>query len=305
MELRHLRYFVAVAEEGHITRAAERLGIQQPPLSQQIKALEGELGVRLFRRRPRGVELTEVGEVFFEDARGILEDVERALARVRRTARGEQGRVVLGLTSSATFHPLVQGIIRQFRDKAPGISLALRESGSAELAQALRSDRLDVAFVRVAPPRELGFAAYLLAEEPMVAAFPLGHSLAAEGDTPLPLADLADQPFVLYRRATGAGLYDSIIAACNAAGFVPRTAQEAPWVGATLNLVAAGLGVTLVPESFCRMHLEGIVYRRLAEHESLTARIFLVSRRGAQSPAAGAFIALARAAAPAPGPTPT
>ena len=129
MELRHLRYFVAVAEEGHITRAAERLGIQQPPLSKQIRLLEEEIDARLFRRTPRGVVLTDVGAAFFDDAQAILADVDRAVARARRTARGEAGRIIVGLTSSATFHPFIQRVVRQFRGAAPDVSLELREKG--------------------------------------------------------------------------------------------------------------------------------------------------------------------------------
>src|SRR5262245_56278807 len=140
IELRHLRYFIAVAEEGHITRAAERLGIQQPPLSLQIRALEQELDVQLFRRVPRGVELTPAGVALLEHARGVLDQVDRAVAITRRTARGEQGRLVIGFTSSTPFHPFVPRIIRAFRELSPLISLQLEESGSSDLVQALRNE---------------------------------------------------------------------------------------------------------------------------------------------------------------------
>src|SRR5690348_3956573 len=146
MELRHLRYFIAVAEEGLITRAAERLGIQQPPLSLQIKALERELAVQLLRRKPRGVELTEAGVLFLTRARAILQEVERASASARRTARGEEGRVVVGVTSSAPFHPLVPRAIRAFRESAPLVALVLEESGSSELVQGLHDEEIDAAF---------------------------------------------------------------------------------------------------------------------------------------------------------------
>src|SRR5258708_7643921 len=148
MELRHLRYFVAVAEEGHIPRAAERLGLQQPPLSQQIRALESELDVQLFRRKPRGVELTEAGRALLDDARAVLSQVEHAVATARRTARGEQGRIAVGFTSSASFHPLVVRAIRSYRDAYPLVSLALEEGGTAELVDALRQDQLDAAVIR-------------------------------------------------------------------------------------------------------------------------------------------------------------
>src|ERR1051326_6002146 len=148
MELRHLRYFVAVAEEGHLTRAAERLGIQQPPLSQQIRALETELEVQLFRRNSRGVELTQAGEALLAEARIVLDRAEHAVLAARRAARGEAGRLGLGFTSSASFHPLVPRIIRDFRKASPLVSMSLEEAGTAELVEGLRAERIDAAFVR-------------------------------------------------------------------------------------------------------------------------------------------------------------
>src|SRR5438067_261250 len=148
MELRHLRYFIAVAEEGHVTRAAERLGIQQPPLSQQIRALETELDVQLFRRKPRGVELTQAGEALLAEAQAILRQIEHAVIATRRTARGEAGRIGLGFTSSASFHPLVPQVIREYRQAHPLVALSLEESGTGELVEALQAERLDAAFVR-------------------------------------------------------------------------------------------------------------------------------------------------------------
>ena len=150
MELRHLRYFVAVAEEGHITRAAQRLGLQQPPLSQQIRALEHEIKASLFLRHPRGVTLTDAGRSFFEDAQAILAQVERAAARAQRTARGELGRIAVGFTTSAPFHPLVARAIRQFRQRRPDVSFELEESSSSDLVKALREERLDAVFIRSA-----------------------------------------------------------------------------------------------------------------------------------------------------------
>src|SRR5580700_4916998 len=148
MELRHLRYFVAVAEEGHVTRAAERLGIQQPPLSQQIQALERELDAQLFRRKPRGVELTPAGRALLDDARAILTRDEAAVAATKRAARGEAGRIGLGFTSSASFHPFVPRVIRAFRETHPLVALGLEEGGTAELVEGLSAERIDAAFVR-------------------------------------------------------------------------------------------------------------------------------------------------------------
>src|SRR5688572_25979587 len=300
MELRHLRYFVAVAEEKHMTRAAERLGIQQPPLSMQIRALEQELEVQLFRRQPRGVELTDAGAAFLDRARVILDQVDRATATTRRTARGEQGRVVVGFTSSAPFHPFVPRVIRAFREMSPLVSLVLEESGSSELVQGLNNEEIDAAFIRSPVADVVGLTVRPLLQEPMLVAAPLGHPLAKGVNSktpPLPLSALANETFILYKRPGGPGLYDTIITACRSAGFSPRVGQEAPRIISTLNLVAAGLGVSVVPESLRRLQMDGVVYRRIAGGVALKAPLILACRRGGNSAAVGRFIDLVRNAA--------
>ena len=300
MELRHLRYFLAVAEERHVTRAARRLGIQQPPLSQQIRALEREVGTPLFVRRPRGVELTEPGRVFLDEARAVLAQLERAVASTRRTARGEQGRISVGFTSSAPFHPFVPRVIRAFREAHPLVSLSLEESGTPDLIEGLRSERLDAAFIRTAVPDPAGLAVEPLLDEPMLVALPRRHPLArAAGPDapPLRLAALAGETFVLYRRGTGPGLYDGIIAACHRAGFSPQIGQEAPRIVSSLNLVATGLGISIVPECLRRMNLDGVVYRRQRARPPLRAPLLVASRPGDASPALARFLELARRAA--------
>ncbi len=276
-----------------MTRAAERLGIQQPPLSQQIRALERELGVQLFRRRPRGMEPTQAGAALAEEARAILARVEQAEAAARRTGRGEAGRLGIGFTSSASFHPLVPRAIRAFRDAHPLVSLSLEESGTVELAAALRAEQLDAAFVRspIAPHDDLSVHALL--EEEMFAALPGGHALAS-AETPLDLAALSGETLILYRRPLGPGLYDAIIAACHRAGFSPRIGQEAPRMLSTLGLVAAGLGVSLVPASMRRLQAEGIAYRPLDPKVGLTAPLNLAYRRGETAEAVRRFVVLVR-----------
>jgi DNA-binding transcriptional LysR family regulator len=296
MELRHLRYFVAVAEEGHITRAAERLGIQQPPLSQQIQALERELETQLFRRKPRGVELTPAGLALLEDARVILARADAAVAAVKRTARGEAGRVGIGFTSSASFHPFVPRAIRAFREGHPLVALALEESGTTELVDALRAQALDVAFVRSPVGESADLFVRPLLEEAMVAALPSGHPLSA-GRDPLPLAALAGETFILYRRPVGPGLHDAIIAACDRAGFSPTIGQEAPRMLSTLSLVAAGLGVTVVPASMSRLEAEGVAYRPLDSSAPLTAPLNLACRRNEISAAVRRFVGLVQRSA--------
>jgi DNA-binding transcriptional LysR family regulator len=296
MELRHLRYFIAVAEEGHLTRAAERLGIQQPPLSQQIRALEKELDVQLFHRKPRGMELTDAGIALLDHARGIMGQVDRALATTRRTARGEQGRVAVGFTSSAPFHPFVPRVIRTFREMFPLVSLVLEESGSGELVQALHSEEIDAAFIRSPIADLVGLEATPLLQEEMLAALPTGHAFATSNDDKdrLPLASLANETFVLYKRPGGPGLYDTIITACRAAGFSARVGQEAPRILSTLNLVAAGLGVSIVPASLRRLEMDGVVYRSLTKNQQPLAPLILACRRGENSAAVQRFIDLVK-----------
>ena len=292
MELRHLRYFVAVAREGHVTRAAERLGIAQPPLSQQIRALEDEVGARLLQRHPRGVALTAAGRAFLADAEAVLAGAAQAAARARRTARGEVGRIAVGFTTSAPFHPLVARAIRSFRADRPDVSFVLEETGSAELLAGLRAERLDVAFVRSGLAEAAGLAIHPLLQEDMVVALPARHRLARRPR--LTLRDLAPETFILYRRPDGRGLYDVIVSACAAAGFAPQVGQEAPRIVSTLNLVTAGRGITLVPASLSRLPLEGVVYRKLSGRPAVKVPLSVACRADERSAATTAFIALVR-----------
>jgi DNA-binding transcriptional LysR family regulator len=295
MDLRRLRYLVTVADEGHITRAAERLGLQQPPLTRQIRSLEDELGVRLFERLPRGVKPTEAGAAAVEEARAILARAERLPDLARRAARGEQGRLAVGVTSSGAFHPFVAQQIRAFRTGAPGVQLALAEDGTPELVRGLEEERLDAAFLRSRGALGADLLIEPLLEEPMVAALPTGHALAAE--PVLKLAALTEETFVFYRRPTGPGLHDAIVAACLRAGFSPNVGQEAPRMASTLGLVAAGLGVSVVPASMQRMNVEGVTFVPLTGDPGLVAPLFLASRRRSRSVVAERFRAQVKSAA--------
>ena len=246
MELRHLRYFVAVAHEGHVTRAAEKLHMQQPPLSQQIRALEREIDAALFVRHPRGVALTDAGRSFLVDAEAILAQAEHAKIRARRTARGEVGRIAVGFTTSAPFHPLVARAIREFRAKRPDVSFVLEESSSADMVSGLRDGRLDVAFIRSGLVDPEGVTVHRCCRRtwsrpsrPAIRCPPAAAH--AQGSRrrdlhPLPPARRA-RPLRRHHR----GLRE--------AGFSPHVGQEAPRIVSTLNLVAAGLGITIVPAS--------------------------------------------------------
>jgi DNA-binding transcriptional LysR family regulator len=295
MDLRRLRYLVAVAEEGHITRAAERLGLQQPPLTRQIRALEEELGVILFERLPRGMRLTDAGRVAVDEARAILERAARLPDTAQRAARGERGRLAIGYTSSGAFHPFVAQQIRAFRAARPGVVLELAEDGTPELVRGLETERLDAAFVRSGGALGEGLLVEPLLEEPMAAAVPNDHPLAMSVD--IALADLAGETFVFYRRPSGPGLHDAIVAACLRAGFSPTVGQEAPRMSSTLGLVAAGLGVAAVPASMQRMNVEGVNFVPFRGDPGLTAPILLATRRRGRSALLEQFRAEVKAAA--------
>ncbi|MFA5938464.1 MAG: LysR family transcriptional regulator [Sinimarinibacterium sp.] len=275
MELRHLRYFVAVGDARHFTRAAQGLGIGQPPLSQQIMALEREIGTPLFRRLPRGVELTSAGHAFIEDARRILREVDQATERARRVARGELGRIRIGMINSAPFHPLIPKVIREFRRRYPAVALSLEERTTPGLAAAVRNQTVDAAFVRPLLEEEPGLCSEALVDEDMVVALPSGHPLARRAR--IPLLALSIEPFVLFSRAVGAGLHDEIIIACRDAGFSPRVVQEASQVTSIVNLVAAGLGVSIVPASMQHVHTDGVSYRPI-QRPVPKARLSLIYR---------------------------
>jgi DNA-binding transcriptional LysR family regulator len=291
MELRHLRYFVAIAEERHFTRAAQRLGIGQPPLSQQIRALETELGTSLFKRLPRGVELTEAGRVFFDDARQILASAEQAQARARRAASGDMGRIRIGMINSAPFHPFVPRVIREFGQRYPDVALSLEENSTPLLAEAVLAGHVDVAFVRPLLGDQPALISHELFDEDMLVALPLGHPLARFRS--LSLWSLAAEPFVLFPREVGAGLYDEIIAVCRTAGFSPRVAQETSQVTSIVNLVAAGLGISLVPASMQQIHSEGVTYRPIAG-DAPRARMLLIHRHDSDAPTVANLVAMTR-----------
>ena len=298
MELRHLRYFIAVAEEGHITRAAERLGMQQPPLSQQIRALERELDVQLLRRKPRGVELTEAGRALLADARAILAHIDHAFATTRRTARGEQGRIAVGFTSSAPFHPFVPArhprIPRQLPADRP--DPGGKRHHRADRGSAPRTGRCGVhPHAGDRPDGPDGQPAAGGGDAGRAAQHASARRRQCSGGCarPLPLAALAAETFIVYRRRSGPGLYDAIFAACHAAGFSPLVGQEAPRIVSTLNLVAAGLGIAIVPASLQRMQMDGVVYRRLTGTQP-RAPLLLATRRGDTSPVVRRFLDLVK-----------
>ena len=290
MDLRHLRYFVAVAEELHFTRAAARLGIQQPPLSQQIRQLEDELGSKLFKRLTRGVELTESGTFLLKEARLILDQVERTKIAVQGLARGTSGHIRVGFSNASYFNPVVSQVIRDYRERYPDVVLTPVQSVTAELVQALHEARVDVAFLR-APFDDAGLGSELIVEEPLVAVVPAIHALAAQRE--VALARLAREPFLMFPRTTSPGFYDSIISACQQAGFSPRLGQEAPDIPSLVHLVGAGFGVSVVPMSITQIRAEGVNYLPISGERPM-AWTRLGYRRHDASEAVKNFISTAR-----------
>ena len=289
MELRHLRYFVAVAEDLSVTRAASRLNIAQPALSHQIKSLEEEVGTLLLHRLSRGVALTGPGVLFAEDARAILAAVEAAKTRARRAAAGELGLMRIGFTGSASFNPFVTGAIRDYRAAFPDVEIELAEEPTAVLLAGLKAGRLDVAFLRPLPGEVDGLWSRHLFDEPMVAAVPASHPVAAH-DT-VRLADLAEEAFIFYPRRNGRALYDAIMSACEAAGFTPRIAQDAPQLTSVVNLVATGIAIAVVPASMSRMATGEVRYVHILDHAP-TAPMVLVRAGQPDNPLASIFTRL-------------
>lgn len=303
MELRHLRYFAAVAEAGHMTRAAATLGIQQPPLSQQIKALETELGLQLLRRHPKGVALTEGGRVLLAEAQRLLADVAALQQRMAGIARGEEGRLAVGFTSSAAAHAFTPQALRECRRRYPGITLEMSEDPAATLTDAVASGRLHCAFLRVPVARPPGLRFHVLLEEPVMVALPADHALADRPGRALPLAALHGERLVLVRRPGAPGLYADLLALCQREGVSVTVAAEVDRMMSNLNLVAAGVGLSVVPASMRGAHGDAIVYRPLADGGALCAPLTLVWREGDEAAGEGqavaSFIALVLGLVPA------
>lgn len=299
MEMRPLRYFAAVAETGHMTRAAEQLGIQQPPLSQQIKALERQLGLQLFKRHPRGVTLTDAGRQFQVEAQRMLGHMAALEARMQRVAQGEEGVLAVGFTSSAAAHAFVPQALRAFRHARPRVQLQIGEHNAAELTESISAGRMHCGLLRVPVERPAGLHFETLLREPVMAALPVDHPLAARPGRGrrLTLAQLCSEGLILVRRPGAPGLYAELLALCRAQGLAPRVVAEVDRMMTNLNLVAAGVGLSVVPASMAGVHPHAIRYLPLAGSESLDAPLTLVTRQDEDSLPAAQFAALVRAQA--------
>ena len=289
MELRHLRYFVTVAEELHFGRAAERLFIAQPPLSQQIQQLERELGVALFTRTSRRVQLTPAGVVFLAEAQQILARVELSMSEVQRAARGEVGALSIGFAASATYE-FLPAVLHNFRERYPDTKLQLFELNAAEQAQALHDGVINIGFARPAITYA-GWTVETVSEEPFMVAVPEGHPAAKEGS--ISVKSLAQEPFILFPPDPKPSYTDLVRAVCTQAGFVPQVAQEVREMQTALSLVAAGMGIVLVPASVQNVRRRGVVYLSLLE-STLRTELTAVFRQDDPSPVLSVFLSVVR-----------
>jgi DNA-binding transcriptional LysR family regulator len=291
MDLRHLRYFVTVAETGHMTRAAALLGMQQPPLSQQIKALETELGMPLFQRHPRGVRLTDAGQRLQDEAGRLLADFDAMRARMLSLSDGRHGPLSVGFTSSAAAHAFTPETLRACRSRYPGIELTVHENNAAEITEAVAAARLHCGFLRVPVSAPPGVVLQQLLSEPAVLAVPRGHALARTAACAA-LHDLQDQPLVLVRRPGAPGLYANLLALCAQQGVRVRIAAEVERMMTNLNLVAAGAGISVVPASMRGVHAHAVVYRALEPAAGLDAPLTLAWREADRGGPTATFVAL-------------
>ncbi|AXU95285.1 MAG TPA: LysR family transcriptional regulator [Erwinia persicina] len=281
IELRHLRYFVAVAEELHFGRAAQRLNISQPPLSQQIQNLEKETGARLLARTNRSVQLTAAGQQFLQDARHILQQVEQAADKASRLHRGDEGELRIGFTSSAPFITVVSDALFTFRQRFPAVHIQMQEINTRQQLAPLSEGRLDLGVMRnTLLPENLDHQ--LLLREPMYALVHRAHRLA---DRPgIALSELAQEPFVFFDPQVGTALYGEILALLGRYQIQPDIAQEVGEAMTIIGLVSTGLGVSILPASFRRVRLSDVVWIPLTEQDA-QSEVWLVWSRQREMPA--------------------
>lgn len=288
MELRHLRYFIAVAEELNVSRAARRLGISQPPLSKQIRQLERELGVRLFERQASGVTVTEAGTVIWEAARQIVEDADALRRLAAQLSAGNFGIVRVGTVGSALMGELPE-FIRTAREALPDVAIEVEEIQTGDQGAAFLNHRIDIGIFR--PPVSVpGLRSVTLSRERLVAVLPSGHRASTSSE--VDVGELSDDTFVLFPRRLGIGLWDAVMACCHEAGFRPYDVVETPNIQAMVGLVAAGLGVSLLPESVRHFQLPNVRYVALKDAPVSTLELGWIE--GRTPPAVRRFVELAQ-----------
>ncbi len=287
VDLRHLRYFVAVAEERHFGRAARRLGIAQPPLSRNIQALETELDLVLLRRTPRGAEPTAAGRALLEQSRHVFHAVDHALHEARRAERGETGRIVVAYGASLAYSGIVE-TLRAFRAKSPGVEVVLRELPPQDQLNALRERQVDIAFLR-GPLTDPELESEVLRREALTVILPPEHPLAKRKR--IALSALADEPFVLFPRARSPGYFDHLMRLFADAGFVPRIVQEGALFDIT-SLVAAGFGVSVIPASLKNVPGQRLAIRPIVGDPHVS--LLVAWRRHTDNPIVSTFLDVVR-----------
>ena len=279
MDFHKLKAFVAVVEESNISRAAIRMNMQQPPLTRIIQQLEQELGATLLKRLPRGVEVTEAGKALYQEALTILAHAQAIPKRVQNIAQGLEGQINIGFTNSVGLHSFLPALLRQFREAFAAVSIHLEEDGSNSLIDSIINEKNDIVFLRKPAPIGLGLNSLHILDEPLIVAMPNNHPLAGVVNTPIQLLGLEPYDFVLYRRLAGQDLFDNILASCYQAGFSPNIVQEAPRLTSSLNLIAAGIGLSIVPEAIRDFWNKQIVYKTLQADTPCIAPIYAVYRK--------------------------
>lgn len=286
MEFRQLKYFIAVAEERNIGRAATRLHISQPPLTRQIQQLEEEFGAQLFLRTPRGVELTQAGEMFLRDARNIRDLMEQAVERVREAGQGKRGKMDIGIFGSGILD-VIPKVLHAFRARHPDVQIALHQMSKKEQIEALRQHRIIAGFNRMLQPLP-DLSSELVMVESIMVAVNENHPLAAK--PAILLKELAGQPLILFPSGARPSFIDKVWDLCAAEGFQPTVSQEVGDAPTSVALVAAGFGLSLVPEAASSLSVPGVVYRRLANAPDAVVDLSCIYRNDETSPLLLAFL---------------
>jgi len=277
MELRHIQSFCAVAEEKHVTRAAERLHIAQPALTQQLRLLEKELGLALVQRSGRGIALTEAGEFFHKEAALILQHLSRACEQTREVAHGETSHLRVGVTEAVAYSSTLAKVLSCFQEQWPAVRVTLSQNAASELGPALREHQIDVAFTCPIHTSHLNLISQRLAQDRMMLAVPALHPLAGRKSVSLP--DLKDKPLVLVAHDRLAGTFEEMLdAACERHGFAPRIVQTSPRLMLALNLAAAGAGFAFVPDYMSSVSVEGLRYVPIEDSSPLMLGIDFIAR---------------------------
>lgn len=291
MNIRHLEFFVVLAQELHFRRSADRLGITQAPLSLAIQALEAELGARLFHRNRRNVALTEAGLALLDDARAILARIEHAKESVWETVSGDVGRLRVGFTNASSLSPLFPRLIHAYRTQRPKVNMTLLELSSSRQIEALEQREIDVGLLRLpdAPaPADLVFTP--LMDEPLLVAMHAGHRLAKAAS--IKIKNLRGEPFIAYPRQAGVVISQQTFALCAKRGFEPQVVQEAQQASTLIGLTATGLGIAIVPATLRAIAVPGVVFRTLDDHDTTTT-LYIAHRYGDANARASQFVELA------------